>query len=230
MSGGTSLLLAIDTATAQAGIALFDGSVLGEISWQSGQNQTTELLPTLLWLLERVGRRVDDLAAVAVSLGPGSFNGLRVGLSTAKALAFAREIPCLGIGTLEASAFQFVTVERLIRPVYEAGRGEVATALYRVEGGWPRELEAPRLVTVSALGDQIDRPTLVCGDVRREWAQLLKERSRGNASFGPVAATPRRAAYLAELGWRRWQGGERGDVVSLQPIYLRRPAITLPKA
>lgn len=229
MAEKVPLLLALDTATADTGVALFDGGVVGELTWRSGQNQTVELLPAVLWLLAKTGLTIDHVGAVAISLGPGSFNGLRVGLSTAKALAFARNLACLGIGTLEAAAFQYVTAERLIRPVYDAGRGEVATALYESRGGRLHELEAPRLATVEALAAKIERPTLICGEVPPAWAKLLAERAGDRVAFPPAAGLLRRAAYLAELGWRRWQAGEHDDVVSLQPLYLRRPAITLPK-
>lgn len=221
-----NLLLAIDTATAVTGVALFDGSLVSELTWRCGQNQTAELLPAAVWLLEQQGWTSDDVDAVAVSLGPGSFNGLRVGLSAAKALAFARGLPCLGVGTLAATAFQYLVVERAIRPLYDAGRGEAATALYRRDGDEIRQLEGPRLTTVAALAAEIDQPTLICGEVHARWMDLLIEHVGDLVSFPPQAGMVRRPGYLAELGWRRWQASERDDVVSLQPIYLRRPAIT----
>ena len=226
MNGERNLLLAIDTATAIAGVALFDGRLVSELTWRCGQNQTVELLPAAVWLLEQQGLTSDELDAVAASLGPGSFNGLRVGLSAAKALAFARGLPCLGVGTLEATASQYAFVERAVRPLYDAGRGEVATALYCREGEVMRQLEGPRLTTVAALAQEIDQPTLICGEVHSAWLDMLRERVGRLVSFPPAAGMVRRPGYLAELGWRRWQAGERDDVVSLQPIYLRRPAIT----
>jgi len=229
MTGERALLLAIDTATAVTGVALFDGALVGELTWQCRQQQTAELLPAVLGLLEQQGLTSADLGAVAVSLGPGSFNGLRVGLSTAKALAFGRGLPCLGIGTLDAAAYQYVVVERAIRPLYDAGRGEVATALYRQQSGEMRQLEAPRLTTVAALAEEIDQPTLICGEVRATSIDLLRQRLGHLVSFPPQAGMVRRPGYLAQLGWRRWQDGEQDDLAALQPIYLRRPAITLPK-
>ena len=122
------MLLAIDTSTSQTSIALFRDAVLAEASWQAGQQQTRELLPEIQHLLGLVGAKVKDLTAIGVALGPGGFNGLRVGLATAKAIAAADGLPIVGIETPRADAYQFRLTFRPIRPLSDAGRGEVATA------------------------------------------------------------------------------------------------------
>ena len=96
-----ALLLAIDTATRFAGLALYDGeTILGEVYWQSHNNHSVELMPALVRMLDQQGKRAADLSAVGVAIGPGSFTGLRIGLSVAKGLAQAQSIPVFGIPTL----------------------------------------------------------------------------------------------------------------------------------
>lgn len=220
------LMLAIDTATAVTGVALYDGQPIAELNWRSSQNQSVELLPAVLGLLDRQGWTFREIHAVAVSLGPGGFNGLRVGLSTAKALAYGRNLPCLGVGTLEATAYQHLIAERVIRPVYDAGKNEVATALFCGERGQLRVIEEPHLTTLDALFSVIDRPTLVCGELHPEWIDLLTQQRGDLVAIPSPAARVRRTGYLAELAWQRWQSGEGDDVAALQPVYLRQPTIT----
>ncbi|HEY4685952.1 MAG TPA: tRNA (adenosine(37)-N6)-threonylcarbamoyltransferase complex dimerization subunit type 1 TsaB, partial [Dehalococcoidia bacterium] len=98
-----NLAVAIDTASDLAGVALTEeGALLGAVTWRTRQNQSRELLPALDWLLGRQGRGKEEIGAVFVCLGPGSYAGLRVGVSTAKALAFALDASLAGVGRLEA--------------------------------------------------------------------------------------------------------------------------------
>ena len=102
-----SYMLAIDTATRYAGLALYDGDrILSEASWLSNNNHSVELMPALVRMLDQQALSAPDLAAVAVAIGPGSFTGLRIGLSVAKGLAQALKIPILGVPTLDIVAFQ----------------------------------------------------------------------------------------------------------------------------
>src|SRR5688572_6448874 len=98
------LLLAIDTSTAYAGVALYDGGVRTELVWWAGRNHARQLMPTVRGALEQLGRRPEDLAVVAAARGPGSFTGLRVGLAAAHGLAFALGLPLYGVGSLDVLA------------------------------------------------------------------------------------------------------------------------------
>ena len=231
MSGSEpgGIILAIDTSTRGTSIALYRDGVIAEHTWQTHDEQTKELLPAIQKLLNGQGIGVKSLAGVAVALGPGSFNGLRVGVSTAKALALSLGISIVGIGTLEASAYQHAGAALPIRPLLNAGRGQINTALYA--GGpedW-RQLEEPRAVTIAELLTFIDQPQLVCGEVEPGWATELVHHLDGLIHLCPAAGRVRRAGFVAELGWRRLSVGEADDVVTLQPIYLRKPAITRPR-
>lgn len=218
------MLLAIDTSTESAGLALVQNSqVLAEASWRCGQNHSVELLPRLNQLLDEAGAELKSLSCILVAKGPGSFNGLRVGLSTAKGLAFSLGIPIIGISSLELEARQHADTEMPIGPIFNAGRGDIATALYRSQGGW-WQLAPEHLTTVKALGEEITEKTLFCGEYVPAIAGELKDTLKDRAEIAPDR--PRRAALLAELAKERLKSGEYDNPATLQPIYLRRPAIT----
>lgn len=219
-------LLAIDTSTRGTSVALYRDGLISEHSWRSRDDQTRELLPAIQRLLGQQQVELRSLSGVAVALGPGSFNGLRVGVSTAKALALPLRLPVIGIGTLEASAYQYAGVGLPLRPVLNAGRGQLNTALYA--GGresW-HQIEEPESVTLEDLIARIREPQLLCGEIESGWAAELRHHLGDLVRIPPAAGWMRRAGFLAELGWRRLSAGEVDDVVTLQPVYLRKPAIT----
>lgn len=220
------MLLAIDTSSEIVSIALFDNSLKAEQSWTADQQHTQHLLPTIDRVMSQLNLTPHDLTGIVVALGPGSFNGLRVGLSTAKALSFALKIPLVGIGTLEALAYQYAYVNTLIRPITDAGRHEFNTAVYAMINSEWRELEAPNLLSAEQIKAKINAPIFLCGDVRKEPIVHLRRELVGLVTVPSAAALVRRAGYLAELGARKLRRGEVDDPISLQPIYLRRPAIT----
>src|SRR4030043_1471984 len=129
--------LAIDSSTDSCSIGLsHQGETIAELTWHSGQNHTVELVPNIVRLLNQTKISTQSLRAVFVAKGPGSFNGLRIGISTAKGLAFALSIPLVGISTLEVEAYPFAFTKLPLCPIHNAGRGEIATALYQQNDGW----------------------------------------------------------------------------------------------
>ncbi len=131
--------LAIDTSTDTASLALVrDGDLVAELTWRCGQNHTRQLLPNLEHLLHQFDLSPQALTGIIVARGPGSFNGLRVGISVAKGLAFSLGVPIVGISTLEVEAYQHAETGLPVCPVFNAGRGEIATATSRrSRGTWP---------------------------------------------------------------------------------------------
>ena len=127
------LLLALDTSTRQASVALCtEQTLLGEYTWQVGNNHSVELLERIQRLFAECGTTMQTLDAIAVATGPGSFNGLRVALTTAKSLAFALRKPLVGVSTLDIIAAQHRDWHGPICAVLEAGRAELYTACYKV--------------------------------------------------------------------------------------------------
>lgn len=214
------MLLAVDTSTAQIGLALYDGAqVLGESVWTSSQHHTVELAPALAGLLAHCGAAMDSVAALGVATGPGSFTSLRVGLSFVKGLALARNIPLIGIPTLDILAAAQTPAKMPLAAILQAGRGRLAVGWYKTsKNGWQAEGPA-RVETVDSLAASISKPTIICGELTMEERQRLA-RKRVNVQLVSVAQSVRRPAVLAELAWARWQNGETDEAASLAPIYL----------
>lgn len=213
------MLLAVDTSTAQAGIALYDGSqVIAELAWRTSQRHTVELAPTVADLLKRCGVTMEDIRVLAVARGPGSFTSLRVGLSLMKGLALARSLPLIGIHTLDILAAAQPTSRLPLIIAIQAGRGRLAVGWYRrSKYGWQAK-GAPRVLRVEELIEEAKRPAIVCGELTV--AQRQKILPQTNLHLASPAQSVRRPGVLAELAWKRWQAGDVDDEASLAPIYL----------
>jgi tRNA threonylcarbamoyladenosine biosynthesis protein TsaB len=222
--------LAIDTSSSFASIALSDkGDIVAELTWESTQNHTAELMPNLACFLEKAKTRPGAIEAVIVAKGPGAFNGLRVAMSAAKGLAFSLDIPLLGISTLEVEAYPFGYTALPLRPIHEIGHGQVATALYQQKDYEWCCLEEERLTTVDVLCQQCGQPMLFCGEISPAAAAHIRQKLGREAIIPEASARLRRAGFLAMLGWRRLGEGKRDDLATSQPLYLRPPHITKPK-
>jgi tRNA threonylcarbamoyladenosine biosynthesis protein TsaB len=180
------------------------------------------------------GVRPADLAALAVSLGPGSFTGLRVAISLAKGMALAQGLPLLGVPTLDATVYPHLGHEVPVCAVVQAGRGRVLWSLYRpgppadeakaVElGDWRGSCTPIALTEHDSLTAAIDRRTLLVGELTPDLRSLLAARVGSLAALAGPAVATRRAGYVAELAWLRWQAGQSDDPAALSPIYLREP-------
>ncbi len=217
-----SLELSIDTASALASIALTrEGRLVAEQTWDCGRDQSRQLLPAIDAMLVSRGLSKDELRAIFICIGPGTYGGVRVGVSTAKGLAFGLTLPLVGVGRLEIDAYAFAAAGGAIVAVHKSGRSDFAWASYAADPDW-HELSAPRLTPKEDLVDALPDGALVTGDIDDELAERL--RARG-LHFATGAATIRRASLLAELAWRRLAAGSTDDPNSLEPLYLREPAI-----
>mgnify|MGYP005864323661 CR=1 FL=1 len=222
MSG--RVVLAIDTATQYAGVALYDGeAVLCEKNWRSRDRHTVELMPTIMAALEQQSLTAPELGGLAVAIGPGSFTGLRVGLSVAKGIAFATGKPLLGIPTLDILGYACAREGVHTCAVIQAGRGRLCAATYRREQGLWRRLDEYRILSQAELVARIESPTLFCGELGPRLRAFLQEALGDLASLATPAECARRASYLAELGWQRLLRGERDNLTTLTPIYLHDP-------
>jgi len=217
------MLLAIDTATDQASLALHDGRRLRvEETWEAPRRHTTELAVRMAHAMERLDLEPEQLSGVAVTTGPGSFTGLRIGMAVAKGLAMARRVGLVGVPTLDVVAFAQGRDPRPLGAVLQAGRGRICVAVYVWQsGGWQPVQEA-RLTTWEALAEEISEPTLLCGEIDRQGAELMGGLGE-RVELLPAAWCLRRAGFLAELGWRRLKAGKADDPATLTPVYLQVP-------
>ena len=217
-------ILAIDTSTAFASVCLFARGVVSEATWRTGKNHTVQVAARIDELLRETGLAPADLTGIAVAIGPGSFSGVRVGVSLAKAIAHALGAPLVGIPTLEVAAREFAWFPGSIRPLIDGGRGQVATALYTGGSGEVSLAEDAHLSDLSNLLP-VHVPTLFCGEVTPDWEVALRDFGGLMAHVAPLAGRSRRSGFLAEAALRRLERGQVDDPLSLQPVYLRRPAV-----
>ena len=216
------MILAIDTATQYAGIALYNRDGLyAEEAWFAGRNHTIELMPRIVRMLKTAGLTVPDLTALAVSLGPGSFTGLRIGLAVAKGMALPHKLAVVGIPTLETVAYPYKNNPTPVWAIAQAGRGRILTACYgRTKRQW-QLLAEPDLTTVDALAKKIQPPALCVGELDQDSAKLLQQKSK--AQVASPAARLRRAGYLAEIAAARLKANDQDDPDALVPIYTSSP-------
>ena len=215
------MLLAIDTTTALTGLVLADASgPRAECVWESGRNHTAQLLPQLDLLLRHTGVDRQALRAVAIALGPGSWSGLRVGMSIAKGLVLAGNLVLLGVSSLEALAYQHGRPGIPLYPLIRLGRDRFATAPF-LPGVADLGRQGPdRNITPDELCTMLQQPAMLCGDVDERLLAYLEHRGVTTIEALSPAAALRRPAFLAELAWRRFVAGNRDDPVTIEPIYL----------
>ncbi|HEY3310907.1 MAG TPA: tRNA (adenosine(37)-N6)-threonylcarbamoyltransferase complex dimerization subunit type 1 TsaB [Anaerolineales bacterium] len=221
------MLLAIDTSTPQIGLALYDGvQVLAEYLWASKARHTVELAPAVADVLKHAGSKIDQVKALGVAIGPGSFTSLRVGLSFVKGLAFAQSLPVVGINTLDVvAASQPANPGTRLVCLLPAGRGRLAVCWYGLpkpghgahRPAWQAE-GSPVIMTAEALSAAVTQDCLVCGDLNAVERQTLKKNQYVRL-VSPALST-RRPGILAELAYIRWQAGSVDDASSLAPLYL----------
>ena len=214
------MILAIDTATQNAGLALYNqDTVYAEETWHAGRNHTIELMPRIARMLKTANINVSELTAIAISLGPGSFTGLRIGLAAAKGLALPHKLPLIGVSTLEVVVYPFQDRGLPVWGIIRAGRGRIfATCYVQIDEQW-QALDEPHLTNFETLAPQINTPSLCIGEIDEKSAQILRRGSGQKAKVVSTAARLRRAGYLAEIAAARLQAGQQDDPDTLAPIY-----------
>lgn len=214
--------MGIETSTMQGGVALVSGQgVICEYTLNVKATYSERLLPLIDRALQDARIALDQVAGFAVAVGPGSFTGLRIGVSTAKGLAAAGDQPCVGISTLEAMAWTLPFCAYQICPILDARKGEIYSALFRYEGERMIRLAGDAAAALDRLLSRIQQPTVFLGDGLAVYEDLIQSQLKELALFAPLAGRGGRAAAVAELGRRRLLLGQRDDLTELAPQYLR---------
>jgi tRNA threonylcarbamoyladenosine biosynthesis protein TsaB len=216
-------ILAIDTSTRVGSIAVVEGPQLKAqqiLNISSTHNQ--RLLPGIERILTDAGWSLEDLDGFAVSLGPGSFTGLRIGLSIVKGLAWSTGKPLAGVPTLDALAANVSFVPYKICPILDARKGEIYTALYRQgDEGIPQRLTSYMALKPEELVALISETTLLVGDGFLSYGDYLKRELGNRLVLAPPHLSVIHASSVAWLGWHRLQAGEYEDISSCTPLYVR---------
>ncbi len=207
-------VLAVETSTLSGGAALLDERVVGEYMLDVRVTHSERLMTAIDQLLGDAGWTVRDLEGIAVTVGPGSFTGLRVGLSTVKGLALALAIPVAAVPTLDAMAAMLPYAALPVCPVLDARKREVYASLYRWDGlGMSRQWDY-LAISPDDLARRLDEPVIVVGDgahaIDSPWARRVEPPRRGPAP-----------AVVGALGRTRLALGDTVAAADLVPIYLR---------
>ena len=199
-----------------------EGEVASELSWRSEQNHSVELVPSLRLVMKQAKVGIGEIEAIFVARGPGGFSALRVGISTAKGLAMAHDIPLVAVGTLDVEAGPYLGLGRPVRAVVGAGRDMVYTASYSSEtDSSVNTVEAYRVETFSELAASLEKDALICGEAAQATADAVKGSTGVALQVAGLPPPTRRPAILAKLAYRRLMAGDLDDPDLLQPIYIR---------
>lgn len=214
------LILAFESSARAASVALVeDGRLISQYSQCSGLTHSRTLLPMAEDMLKNAELSLDKVDLFAVAHGPGSFTGIRIGVSTVKGLAWAAEKPCVGVSTLEAMAWHGLAAGGLVCPVMDARRSQVYNALFQVENGKPVRLCEDRPIALSQLAEELrtlNAPAFLIGD----GAELAEKYLREQAI--PCTVAPENLRWQSAWGVAMAAMDKTpGNADALLPVYLR---------
>ena len=218
------LTLAFETSAKAASVALLDGEkLLGESYQNTGLTHSQTLMVMAEDLLKSCGHTPQDVQAVAVAAGPGSFTGVRIGVATAKGFAWGKELPCYGVSTLEAMALNLGVYEGFVVCAMDARRSQVYTATFRADAGVLTRLCPDRAISVQELGEEIknlENTVFLVGDGSIVCYNALKY-TVPNLVLPPEHRMHQRAAGVGLAAARQIRAGLPGNGAALEPNYLR---------
>lgn len=217
------LILAVENSGLCGSIALVSGSnCIAEQSLLSKLTHSKRLLATLDRVMSECQVTWEAIDAIAISLGPGSFTGLRIGLSTVKGLSLATSIPLIGVATLDGLASQFSFAAMPVCPILDARKNEVYTALYQTDESGSMQRQSDYLVISAAkLAEQISEPTIFAGDGITVHGEILREKLGELAVFAPEQLYFAKASSIGFLAQSQWHKKEFLDPATCIPLYVR---------
>lgn len=218
------MILAFETSAKAASVALMEnGKLLAESYQNTGLTHSQTLLSMAEDMLKSCGKTAGDVTAVAVAAGPGSFTGVRIGVAAAKGFAWARQLPCYGVSTLEAMALGLGVWDGYIVPTMDARRSQTYTALFKAERGVLTRVIEDCAISFAELGDKIkncEKPVFLVGDGAILCYNTLEDTVPG-LILPPEHRLHQRAAGVALAAQAQIDKGLPGDGASLAPNYLR---------
>jgi len=215
-------ILAADTSTAINTVAVCcDKRLLAESIVACGRSHAERLLATVDWVLSEAGLELGDLDALAISIGPGSFTGLRVGTATWKGLAFAQKLPLVAVSTLDAMARLGAFRDVVVCPLLDARMGEVFGAAYRFDGAARTKLTPDRVCPVETILEEVSEASVFLGDGAAVYRDRILAKVPEAVFVEPLCAVPRASAVAHEAVCLQAQGVST-DAAQVSPIYLRK--------
>lgn len=218
-------ILAIDTATQVSSVAVLkEGRLLAELTMQGKLTHSETLLPHIEQVLKMAAVAKEELTGIAVSNGPGSFTGLRIGLAAAKAMSYVLGIPLVGVSTLQALAYQLPAPGVRVMCLLDAQKGNAYVESYRWENNSLQvvdSVQVAKITDIVAACANMSEQVILLGDaVQKKVAGKLE--LPANVSVAPPHIVMPRAACVAMLGQAKLMAGEKDNVMDLEPVYIRR--------
>jgi len=217
------MILGIEASTQASSVALWDGQGLfAEYTLAFGLTQSERLLPAIDRVLQDAGATAAKLSAIAVSVGPGSFTGIRVAVSTAKGIARALDKTVVAVSSLAGLAQRFPFSRYAVCPLLDARKSEVYAALFRWKNGSIERIMEDRAIGPEKLVELIEEPCLFVGSGAQRYQGFIASRIPAHANFVPGSLNIMSAASIAEIGLAEWKAGNGLDPSELVPNYIRR--------
>ena len=220
-----SLILSIETATGCGSIALTKGGInngklLAEATAQPEITHSRRLLGSVDWVMQAAGVRWEELDGIAISLGPGSFTGLRIGMAAAKGIVFATQKPLIGVHTLDAIALSCPVIDRPLWCLLDARKKEVYAACYQAgPHGLPEQCSPVEAIRPERLLERIQGPVLIAGSGLNEYHDLFAEQE-GLQLIPPALSSPS-AMRIGFLAAELLNSGKIQDPATIAPMYVR---------
>lgn len=219
------ILLSLETSTQYCSVALHtDGALISERVMNEPRSAASQLAMMIKEMIDEVKISTNQIAGVIVAAGPGSYTGLRIGVATAKGLAYALDVPIISVNTLELMAYQFIQTESkritdtkfLMCPMIDARRMEVYCALFDKELNTMDSVQA-KIIESSSFAEVLEtNRVFFFGDGADKCSKII---SHHNADF--ILNVNPKASYIGELGFKKFSSGEFEDIVSFEPYYLK---------
>ena len=220
----TLRILAFETSAKAGSVALLeDGRLLAENYQNTGLTHSQTVMTMAEDLLKNCSLTPQQIDALAVAAGPGSFTGVRIGVAAAKGFAWGGEKPLYGVSTLEAMALQLGVYHGLVVPVMDARRSQVYNALFRAEKGNLERLTPDRAISLAELAEELkkhEKPIFLVGDGSVLCYETLREQVP-HLILPPEHRMHQRASGVAIAAYEQYLAGEPADAATLTPNYLR---------
>ena len=218
-------VIAIDSSGLVASVSVMeDDTMIAEYTMNYKKTHSQTLLPMLDQMVEMIELDKSTVDAIAVSAGPGSFTGLRIGSATAKGLGLAWNVPLISVPTLDALAYNLYGTDKLVCPIMDARRNQVYTGVYSWEMNEMVTLKEPCAVSIEELAaylNETGREVIFLGDGVPVYKELLKDLLKVQYSFAPVHLSRQRAGAVASLAMKLYAEGKYESAAEHQPEYLR---------
>ncbi|MBI3397995.1 MAG: tRNA (adenosine(37)-N6)-threonylcarbamoyltransferase complex dimerization subunit type 1 TsaB [Deltaproteobacteria bacterium] len=223
-------ILAIDTSASSGSIALLeDESLIAELTTCIQKTHAERLLPSIKNLLDSIDIKIGDIDGFALTTGPGSFTGLRIGLSTIKGFAWSLNKPIAAVSTLEALAMNLPYSDKPVCPILDARKKELYAAIYRMNNNWPVCVMADTAISPHALIERIKEPTIFLGDGVKVYGNLIKDVLEDMAVIAPSHLWPIKASNIGLLAWEKFKSGivDKPETIALNYLRASEAELTL---